>query len=171
MDHHDERLELKSRAQLTAQAAMIKRGTAAQGVPVRQKRVAELDDDVAVLSSGQLEETKRDWSFWVKSLTRFRSENYAGEDSALCGKSSGTRSLLRKSLTKPQRAKSTRFLGSRWRSRRCRKNLESSRAHLGNLISDRSEFVSFTGTKTKRSRPFLINAQLFEKTEPHDRGG
>jgi len=48
MDHHDERLELKSRTQLTARAAMIRRGTAAQGVPVRQKRVAELDDDVAV---------------------------------------------------------------------------------------------------------------------------
>jgi len=60
MDHHDERLELKSRTQLTVQAAMIERGTAAQGVPVRQKRVAELDDDVAVLSSGKLEETKRD---------------------------------------------------------------------------------------------------------------
>jgi len=48
MDHHDERLELKSRTKLTARAAMIERGTAAQGVPVRQKRVAELDDDVAV---------------------------------------------------------------------------------------------------------------------------
>jgi len=60
MDHHDERLELKSRTQLTARAAMIERGTAAQGVPVRQKRVAELDDDVAVLSSRKLEETKRD---------------------------------------------------------------------------------------------------------------
>jgi len=43
------------------QAGVIERGTAAQGVPVRQKRVAELDDDVAVLSSGKLEETKRDW--------------------------------------------------------------------------------------------------------------
>ena len=42
---------------------MIERGTAAQGVPVRQIRVAELDDDVAVLSSGQLEETKRDRRF------------------------------------------------------------------------------------------------------------
>jgi len=76
MDHHDERLELKSRTQLTARAAMIKRGTAAQGVPVRQKRVAELDDDVAVLSSGKLEETKRDWR--PKSRQRFRSENHAG---------------------------------------------------------------------------------------------
>jgi hypothetical protein len=86
MDHHDERLELKSLTQLTARAAMIERGTAAQGVPVRQKRVAELDDDVAVLSSGQLEETKRDWRF-RESLTRCRSENYAGGDSALCGNS------------------------------------------------------------------------------------
>jgi len=145
MDHHDERLELKSRTQLTARAAMIERGTAAQGVPVRQKRVAELDDDVAVLSSGKLEETKRDWR--SKSRQRFRSENHAGEDSALCGNSK--KFSREKTFWSLQRAKCTRFLGSRWRSRRYRKNLDSSRAHLGNLISDHGESVSFTGTKTK----------------------
>jgi hypothetical protein len=75
---------------------VIERGTAAQGVPVRQIRVAELDDDVAVLSSGKLEETKRDWR--PKSRQRFRSEDHAGEDSALCGNSnelSLTRYLFR----------------------------------------------------------------------------
>jgi len=54
------------------------------------------------------------------------------------------------------------------------KKLESPSTHLGNLFSDRSEFVSFTGTKTKRSRPFSGNrasrgsfneTQPFEKTE------
>jgi len=63
-------------------------------------------------------------------------------------------SRKRKNFSNLQRAKCARFLGSRWRSRRCRKNLESSRAHLGNLISDHGEFVSFTGTKAKGSRPF-----------------
>jgi len=133
---------------------MIERGTAAQGVPVRQIRVAELDDDVAVLSAGQPKETKRDWRLQHLSrdgIPKMRSENHAGEDSALCGNSKKfSREKLFSSL---QGAKSTRFLGSRWRSRRLRKNLESSSAHLGNLISDRSEFVSFTGTETKRSRP------------------
>lgn len=102
-----------------------------------------------------------------------RSENHAGEDSALCGNSK--KFSREKNSASPQGAKSTRFLGSRWRSRRLRKNLESSSAHLGNLISDRSEFVSFTGTKTKRSRPFsqatalarkfVTRRQSFERTK------
>jgi len=65
------------------QNRLIERGTAAQGVPVRQTRVAELGDDVAVLSSGRLEETKRDWRIRAKA----RGENHAGEDSARRGKS------------------------------------------------------------------------------------
>jgi len=52
MDHHDETAGRKLGKLSTARAAMVKRGTAAQGVPVRQKRVAELDDDVAVPSAG-----------------------------------------------------------------------------------------------------------------------
>jgi len=66
MEHHDERLELKSRTQLTARAAMFKRGTAAQGVPVRQKRVAELDDDVAVRF---LEATRRKRNVMIRTST------------------------------------------------------------------------------------------------------
>jgi len=63
VDHHDTEPKNSedSKESSTVNAAMIERGTAAQGVPVRQKRVAELDDDVAVLSSRKLEETKRDW--------------------------------------------------------------------------------------------------------------
>jgi len=64
---------------------MIERGTAAQGVPVRQIRVAELDDDVAVLSAGQPKETKRDWRLQHLSrdgIPKMRSEDYAGEDSS-----------------------------------------------------------------------------------------
>jgi hypothetical protein len=102
MDHHDERLELKSRTQLTAQAAMIKRGTAAQGVPVRQKRVAELDDDVAVLSSGKLEETKRDWRFRCKSgtkITRARTQ--------LCVAT--RRNLAREKLLEPAKSEKHTF--------------------------------------------------------------
>lgn len=44
--------ESSQRRKLLAKNAMIERGTAAQGVPVRQKRVAELDDDVAVCFLG-----------------------------------------------------------------------------------------------------------------------
>lgn len=128
----------------------IERGTAAQGVPVRQIRVAELDDDVAVRF---FEATRRKRNV-IGAFVSFetRNEHHAGEDSALCG---NPKKFSRgKNSSSLQRAKRTRFLGSRWRSRRLRKKLESSSAHLGNLISDRSEFVSFTGTKTKRSRPF-----------------
>jgi len=60
MDSGNSRAWITSGENQAAQAGVIERGTAAQGVPVRQIRVAELDDDVAVLSSGKLEETKRD---------------------------------------------------------------------------------------------------------------
>jgi len=105
-----------------------------------------------------------------KSLTRSGGENYAGEDSALCGNSKKSRERKTPRIRKER--KSTRFLGSRWRSRRCRKNLESSRAHLGNLISDHGEFVSFTGTKAKGSRPFSqANTSSFENRDVQRRGG
>jgi len=97
------------------------------------------------------------------SVLNHREKNHAGEDSALCGNSNEL-SLTRYNFSSLQRAKRTRFLGSRWRNRRLRKRLESSSAHLGNLISDRSEFVSFTGTETKRSRPFSqANTKPFSK--------
>lgn len=63
MDSGNARAWIASGESQPVQAGVIERGTAAQGVPVRQKRVAELDDDVAVRSSRQLEETKRDWRF------------------------------------------------------------------------------------------------------------
>jgi len=54
VDHHDTEPKNSegSKESSTVNAAMIERGTAAQGVPVRQIRVAELDDDVAVCFFG-----------------------------------------------------------------------------------------------------------------------
>jgi hypothetical protein len=82
-------------------------------------------------------------------LNKARSEGLAGEDSARCGKSLKTKSRDGKSLTRLQRAKSTRFLGSRWRSRRLRKKLESSSPHLGNLFSDHGNFRLLHGNESK----------------------
>jgi hypothetical protein len=126
-------------------------------VPVRQIRVAELDDDVAVLSSGQLEETRDSptpnnaskQSAERRSRGRGLSSVWQIDKDRSRSKDQNRNPSNEGSLTNLQRAKSTRFLGSRWRSRRLRKKLESSSPHLGNLFSDHGNFRLLHGNESK----------------------
>lgn len=124
------------------------RGTAAPVVPVRQLRVAELDDDVVVLSSGQLEETKRDSSTSTKSgaeSTRARTQ---------LGVVNRQANFARRTASKLRRVKHHVFSGHGGEAVMKKKARNARVSHLGNLTSDCSVRVSFTGARTKRSRPF-----------------
>jgi hypothetical protein len=117
-------------------------------VPVRQLRVAELDVDVAVLSSGQLEEAKRDSKLRQSAEPRSRGRGLSSVWQIDRN--------LRKKIFRPRlrRVKRQRFFRVTVAKPRLRKKLESSSTHLGNLTSDCSVRVSFTGARVKRSRPF-----------------
>jgi len=128
----------------------MERGTAARKGRARASHVvAELDDDVAVSSSGL--KTKRTNSDALIRQSADQTSRGRRLSSAWQIRSTSKESCIRK-LRRVKRHTFFRVISG---EADARKTLESSSAHLGNLISDCRARASFTGSRATQSRPFF----------------
>jgi hypothetical protein len=150
----------------------MERGTAARNVPVRQTRVAERDDDVAVSSSDLNIERNETWCVGPtkRGPNITRAETQLGVASRIDFETFSKESVERKKGFETAASEMAHvFSGDRRQNRTHEKGSRARASHLGNLISDCSARVSFTGASSKPISTLLSAEHPDSKESGHVR--
>lgn len=150
----------------------MERGTAAQNVPVRQTRVAERDDDVAVSSSdvkigwpkSQWPQNRKNETWCVDPTKRGSNITRAETQLGVANRKHPARVLHFETAASEM---AHVFSSDRRQNRKREKGSRARASHLGNLISDCSGRVSVTGARPKQSRPFSQSRLPARKSRVH----